>query len=101
MNKPVLLSSAIKDVVFGVNVKIVEPVNIYGCSIDDNSFIGPFVEIQKNVTIGKNCKIQSHTFVCELVDIGDNCFIGHGVVFINDTFVNNGPAQGKKELWKN
>ena len=64
MNKPSVLRSQIKDVSFGVNVKLVEPLNIYGCSIGDNSFIGPFVEIQNKVTIGENCKIQSHSFIC-------------------------------------
>jgi acetyltransferase-like isoleucine patch superfamily enzyme len=90
----------IKNVQFGQNVTVVEPVNLYGCIIGDDTFIGPFVEIQKNVEIGKNCKIQSHSFICELVTIGDNCFIGHGVMFINDLFSNGGPAQGNKELWK-
>ena len=85
---------------FGVNVTIVEPVNIYGCTIGDDVFIGPFVEIQKDVSIGNHTKIQSHTFICELVDIGEDCFIGHGVMFINDKFTNNGPAQGNKELWR-
>ena len=92
--------SQVKDVESGVNVKMVNPVNIYGCSIGDNCFIGPFTEIQKNVAIGRNTKIQSHTFICELVDIGDHCFIGHGVVFINDLFENNGPAMGDKSKWK-
>lgn len=87
------------DVVIGHGVRIVMPVNIYGCTIGANSFIGPFVEIQKDVRIGSHCKIQSHTFICELVSIGDYCFIGHGVMFINDLFINGGPAQGKKELW--
>lgn len=100
MNKPTLAQSKIFNVDFGHNVKVVEPVNIYGCTIKDNTFIGPFVEIQKDVIIGKNCKIQSHSFICELVTIGDNCFIGHGVMFINDLFSEGGPAQGKKELWK-
>lgn len=85
---------------FGQNVKVVEPCNIYGCKIDDNCFIGPFVEIQKDVSIGKNTKIQSHSFICELVTIGSDCFIGHGVMFINDLFSNGGPAQGDKSLWK-
>lgn len=83
-----------------MEVKIVEPVNIYGCSINDNCFVGPFVEIQKDVTIGQRTKIQSHTFICELVNIGDDCFIGHGVMFINDLFQKGGPAQGDKSLWK-
>lgn len=97
---PILLRSGIVDVSFGQNVKVVEPVNLYGCKIGDNSFIGPFVEIQKDVSIGAYCKIQSHSFICELVKIGDHCFIGHGVMFINDLFAAGGPAEGKKELWK-
>jgi acetyltransferase-like isoleucine patch superfamily enzyme len=99
-NKPVFLQSGIKDVRFGERVHIVEPVNLYGCSIDDDSFIGPFVEIQKNVSIGKRCKVQSHSFICELVTIGDDCFIGHGVMFINDRFSEGGPARGNQDLWK-
>jgi acetyltransferase-like isoleucine patch superfamily enzyme len=98
--KPIILKSGIKNVHCGLNVKIVEPVNIYGCSINDNCFVGPFVEIQKDVTIGQRTKIQSHTFICELVNIGDDCFIGHGVMFINDLFQTGGPAQGDKSLWK-
>jgi acetyltransferase-like isoleucine patch superfamily enzyme len=98
--KPIIYQSGIKNVKFGLEVKIVEPVNIYGCSINDNCFVGPFVEIQKDVTIGERTKIQSHTFICELVNIGDDCFIGHGVMFINDLFQKGGPAQGDKSLWK-
>lgn len=100
MKKPKLISSKIKNVIFGDNVKIIEPVNIYDCNIGNDSFIGPFVEIQKNVKIGTNTKIQSHTFICELVNIGDNCFVGHGVMFINDIFSNGGPARGNNELWR-
>ncbi len=96
---PILYHSGIKNVNFGQDVKVVEPVNIYGCSIGDNCFIGPFVEIQKDVFIGNRTKIQSHTFICELVSIGDDCFIGHGVMFINDLFQKGGPAQGDKSLW--
>ncbi len=81
--------SQIKKVKFGKNVTIIEPVNLYECKIGDNCFIGPFVEIQKNVTIGKNTRIQSHSFICENVKIGGNCFIGHGVNFTNDKFKNN------------
>jgi len=96
-----LKSISIKNVDFGSNVTIIEPVNLYGCSIGDDSFVGPFVEIQKNTTIGKNTKIQSHSFICELVSIGDECFIGHGVMFINDLFSEGRPANGNKDLWKN
>lgn len=90
-----------EDVVFDENVTIVKPVNLYGCKIGKSVFIGPFVEIQKDVTIGDNTRIQSHTFICELVEIGKDCFIAHGVMFINDLFSNGGPARGRKELWKN
>lgn len=82
------------------DVKVVHPVNIYGCSIASGAFIGPFVEIQKGVIIGKRTKIQSHSFLCELVTIGDDTFIGHGVMFINDVFSKGGPAQGDQSLWK-
>jgi acetyltransferase-like isoleucine patch superfamily enzyme len=92
--------SSVRDVDFGHNVTIVQPVNIYGCRIGSNTFVGPFVEIQKSVAIGDDCKIQSHTFICELVTIGNSCFIGHGVMFVNDLFSGGGPAQGNKSLWK-
>jgi len=95
-----LKSVSVKDINFGDNVTVIEPVNLYGCSIGDNSFIGPFVEIQKNTTIGKNTKVQSHSFICEFVTIGDDSFIGHGVMFINDLFSQGGPANGNKDLWK-
>lgn len=100
MNEPKILRSQIREVEFGLNVKVVEPVNLYECRIGDDCFIGPFVEIQKGVNIGKRCKIQSHAFVCELVTIGDDCFISHGAMFINDLFSIGGPAQGNRELWK-
>lgn len=95
-----LYHSGIKDVVFGENVKIVEPVNLYGCFIGNDCFVGPFVEIQKRVNIGDRTKIQSHSFICELVDIGKDCFIGHGVMFINDLFRDGGPANGDQSKWK-
>jgi acetyltransferase-like isoleucine patch superfamily enzyme len=94
------LTAKVVNVNFGSNCKVVEPVNIYGCKIGDNCFIGPFCEIQKDVVIGNNCKVQSHSFICELVSIGNDCFIGHGVMFINDLFSNGGPARGDKNLWK-
>jgi acetyltransferase-like isoleucine patch superfamily enzyme len=87
------------DVTFGENVTVVQPVNLYGCTIGDGSFVGPFVEIQKGVTIGKRCRIQSHSFICELVTIDDDCFISHGAMFINDRFADGGPA-GKPDLWR-
>lgn len=97
---PNIRQTRIVEVDFGVNVTVVEPVNIYGCTIGRDAFIGPFVEIQKSVTIGARTKIQSHTFVCELVSIEEDCFIGHGVMFVNDLFANGGPARGDKSLWK-
>ncbi|MFL2913061.1 MAG: acyltransferase [Opitutales bacterium] len=89
----------VRDVSLGKNITIIEPCNLYNCSVGDNSFIGPFVEIQKGVTIGKNCKIQSHSFICELVTISDDCTVAHGVMFINDKFQLGGPAKGEKSLW--
>jgi acetyltransferase-like isoleucine patch superfamily enzyme len=93
------LDSQIKNVQFGNSVTVVKPVNLYNCEISDNCFIGPFVEIQKNVKIGFGTKVQSHSFICELVTIGSNCFIGHGVMFINDKFVMGKPAGGNIDLW--
>ena len=74
----------INNVKLGKDVKIFDFVNLYGCSIDDGSKVGTFVEIQKGAFIGKNCKISSHTFICEGVHIEDNVFVGHNVTFIND-----------------
>jgi len=90
----------IRDVAFGAGVTVVEPVNLYECTIGDDCFIGPFVEIQKGVRVGSRTKVQSHTFICELVNIGEDCFIGHGVMFINDLFSEGGPARGRMDLWK-
>ena len=72
------------DVVLGAGVRIQAFVNLYGCTIGDESRVGTFVEIQRGVTIGRRCKIQSHTFICEGVEIGDEVFVGHNVNFIND-----------------
>ena len=91
MTKPEIRQAGIVDVTFGEAVTVIQPVNLYGCTIGDGSFIGPFVEIQKGVAIGKRCRIQSHSFICELVTIGDECFISHGAMFINDLFVTGGP----------
>ena len=85
-NRPNIKQSTIRDVAFGTQVEIIEPVNIYECTIGDRVFVGPFVEIQRNVVIGNDTRIQSHTFICELVTIGASCFIAHGVMFINDLF---------------
>lgn len=76
----------IKNCQLGKNVKIIEPVNLYDCKLGDNCFVGPFVEIQKNVIIGEDTRIQSHSFICEGVIIGNHCFIGHGTMFTNDLF---------------
>src|SRR5215475_11712178 len=100
MTKPEIRTSGIVDVTFGENVTVMQPVNLYGCTIGDASFVGPFVEIQKEATIGKRCKIQSHAFICELVSIGDDCFISHGAKFVNDPFAIGGPARGNRELWR-
>lgn len=99
-NRPEVREIGIRKVNFGQNVTLVTPVNLYECIIGDNTFIGPFVEIQKNVTIGRGCKIQSHSFICELVTIGENCFISHGVKFVNDDLSSGGPAGGDKNKWK-
>lgn len=100
MNEPEQRIIGIRDVVFGERVTVIDPVNLYGCKIGDDSFIGPFVEIQREVVIGRRCRVQSHAFICELVTIGDDCFISHGAMFINDLFSEGGPAQGKRELWR-
>lgn len=100
MNKPRILKCRIRDVTFGAGVTVVEPVNLYECTIGVDCFIGPFIEIQKGVTIGARSRIQSHSFVCELVTIGEDCVIAHGVMFINDPYRNGGPARGNMELWE-
>jgi acetyltransferase-like isoleucine patch superfamily enzyme len=80
------LNSISPDVKLGKDVKLARFINLYGCAVGDNTKIGTFVEIQKNATVGRNCKISSHTFICEGVTIEDNVFIGHGVMFINDSY---------------
>ena len=79
-----MFQSIAPDVKLGKGVRVFNFVNMYGCEVDDNSKIGAFVEVQKGVKIGKNCKISSHTFICEGVTIEDNVFVGHNVSFIND-----------------
>ena len=98
-NQPTVRNAEVRDVICGEGVTIVEPCNLYECTLGDGCFVGPFVEIQKGVTIGARTKVQSHAFVCELVTIGCDCFIGHGVMFINDKFSGGGPARGNKTLW--
>lgn len=98
--KPLIKNIGIINVKFGENVQVIEPANLYGCKIGDNSFVGPFTEIQTGVVVGNNCRIQSHSFICEGVSIGDDSFIGHGVMFINDDFSSGSPAGGDKTKWK-
>ncbi len=100
MNRANVFQSQVRNVTFGIGVKIVEPVNLYDCRIGDDCFIGPFVEIQKGVVVGHRTRVQSHTMICELVEIGEDCFIGHGVMFTNDTFSTGGPARGRQDLWR-
>jgi UDP-2-acetamido-3-amino-2,3-dideoxy-glucuronate N-acetyltransferase len=94
---------SLNNVNLGKNTRIFNFVNAYGCSIDDNSKIGAFVEIQKGAFIGKNCKISSHSFICEGVHIEDNVFVGHGVMFTNDLFPRATNADGSAQTeadWK-
>ena len=97
---PTLLQAQVRDVTCGARVKLVEPCNVYGCTLGDDCFVGPFVEIQQGVVIGARSKVQSHAFICELVSLGDDCFVGHGVMFTNDVFAEGGPARGRRELWR-
>lgn len=100
MSAPVFKSVGVVAVECGERVTIVEPANVYGCKIGNDVFVGPFVEIQKQVTIGSRTRIQSHAFICELVTIGSDCFVSHGAMFVNDLFSHGGPARGDKTLWK-
>jgi acetyltransferase-like isoleucine patch superfamily enzyme len=99
MAAPMLHKAQIRDIRCGVGVKIIEPANVYECTLGDGCFVGPFTEIQRGVTIGARTRVQSHAFICELVTIGDDCFVGHGVMFVNDLFRTGGPARGRRELW--
>lgn len=92
-----------EDVKLGENVRLAKFINLYGCCVGANTKIGAFVEIQKNATIGKNCKISSHSFICEGVVIEDNVFIGHNVTFINDLYPRSTTSAGQlqtEEDWK-
>ena len=100
MNKYVSIS---EDVKLGKNLKLSKFINLYGCTIGDNTKIGAFVEVQKNAEIGKNCKISSHTFICEGVTIEDRVFIGHSVTFINDKYPRAATVAGtlqSEDDWK-
>jgi len=91
------------DVKLGKNVKLSKFINMYGCTVGDDTKIGAFVEIQKNVTVGKNCKVSSHTFICEGVTIEDGVFLGHNVTFINDSYPRATAAGGQLQTeadWK-
>jgi acetyltransferase-like isoleucine patch superfamily enzyme len=99
MSGPKIRKAGTVDVTFGENVTVIEPANLYGCVIGDDTFVGPFVEIQRGAVIGKRCRIQSHAFVCDLVVIGDDCVVSHGAMFINDLFRTGGPAKGDRNLW--
>ena len=93
-----LRQSAVRNVTCGENVVIYEPANLYDCTLGDNVFVGPFVEIQGNTQIGADSKIQSHTFICEYVTLGARCFIGHGVMFANDLF-REGKPNADRASW--
>jgi len=94
------LKVGIVGVEHGSDFTVIEPVNLYECRFGENCFVGPFVEIQKNVVIGNRTKIQSHAFLCEMVTIGSDCFISHGCMLINDLFSDGGPAGGDSSKWK-
>lgn len=96
---PDLKSVGIRDVTCGADVTIIEPSNVYRCTLGDGCFVGPFVEIQAGVEIGARTRVQSHAFICELVTIGEDCFISHGAMFINDSFSGGGPARGDRTRW--
>ncbi len=99
MATPDIRKISLANAQFGARVTLVDPVNIYGCVLGDDVFVGPFVEIQKGARIGNRTRIQSHAFICELVDIGEDCFVSHGAKFVNDLFSRGGPARGDKALW--
>jgi UDP-3-O-[3-hydroxymyristoyl] glucosamine N-acyltransferase len=100
MSAPNVRVAGIVNVECGERVTIVAPSNVYGCVLGDDVFVGPFVEIQRDVRIGARTRVQSHAFICELVDIGEDCFISHGAKFVNDLFRTGGPARGDTTLWR-
>lgn len=98
MTSASLRQTAVRNVTCGENVVIYEPANLYDCTLADDVFVGPFVEIQGHTQVGKGSKIQSHSFICEYVTIGERCFIGHGVMFANDMF-REGKPNPDRESW--
>ena len=94
-----LVESKIVGVKSGERVVVMTPSNLYGCSLGDGVFVGPFCEIQSEVSVGARTRIQSHSFICSLVEIGRDCFIGHGVMFVNDLFSEGTPADSK-DKWR-
>ena len=94
-----ILQSGIVNITRGKNFCVVSPTNLYGCHFGDNCFVGPFVEVQSEATIGHNCRIQSHSFICSLTHIGNDCFIGHSVVVVNDLFSEGKPSANKNK-WR-
>lgn len=99
MSDATVYHSKVVNVEMGDNVKYITPVNMYGCKLGHDSFVGPFVEIQRNSSIGDRTRVQSHSFICEMVTIGDDCFIAHGVMFINDLF-NEGQPEADMSKWR-
>ena len=97
---PALRQTSVIDVTCGEGVVIMQPSNVYRCTLGDGVFVGPYVEIQAGVVVGARTRVQSHSMICELVSIGEDCFVGHGVMFVNDPFVDGGPARGDKSKWK-
>ena len=95
---PTLRDTGVRNVESGENVVIYQPANLYDCRLGDNVFVGPFVEIQGNTSVGADTKIKSHTFICEYVTLGERCFIGHGVMFANDMF-RDGKPNADRESW--
>lgn len=93
---PTFLDVSVRDVSCARDVVVVRPSNVYECRLDERVFIGPFCEIQKGVVVGARTRVQSHSFLCEGVTIGTDCFIAHGVMFINDSFSDGGPARGDR-----
>ena len=92
--------ATVRDIAVGKGVTIVEPANLYECTLGDRVFVGPFCEVQRGVVIGARTRVQSHCFICELVTIGEDCFVGHGVMFVNDRFASGGPARGDTTKWE-